>query len=240
MDKLIKEMDFLSKAERLRLLSTTAAAAPLAGGEIQFLPEEAREVKLIFEPCLRGNFLNRQFAFSEQAAGADEPEFEQVLVRAQTGVGGESMAERTVTHPEFARQKLHVQMMRELALDAGDGGFDSIGVLRIGGGLRLLRGINQAHQIVRRARQDLLECRAIRADGLHYPAEGGKHSVFRIHLENGVFGSEKSVPKPAAGNFAIESNPVLVPAGFRVGGIAMPDSWKKQDRMSRLENRGWT
>ena len=59
----------------------TAAVAPLAGGNIQLLPEEAREIKFIFETRLHGNFLDGEFAFSEQVASPDKPEFEQILVR---------------------------------------------------------------------------------------------------------------------------------------------------------------
>ncbi len=43
---------------------------------------------LVLEACLRGDFLDRKFGFGEQAAGADDAEFKQILVRTQTGVRG--------------------------------------------------------------------------------------------------------------------------------------------------------
>lgn len=43
-----------------------------------------------------------------------------------------------LTDSEFTRQQLHVQVAFEFVLDAGNGRFDSIGILRSDDGLRLL------------------------------------------------------------------------------------------------------
>ncbi len=81
-----------------------AAVAPLTWGKIQLLPEQAREIKFIFEARLRGNFLDGELAFSEQIAGGDQPKFQEILVRAQARVRGECMAEPTITDAKLARQ----------------------------------------------------------------------------------------------------------------------------------------
>ena len=44
--------------------------------------------------------------------------------------------------------------------------------------------------------------------------------------------------EPAARGFAVETDPMLVPAGFRVGRVAMPDSGKKQERVARFDRCG--
>ena len=216
----------------------TAAVAPLAGRNIQLLPKETREIKFIFEARLRGNFLDGEFAFGEQVASPEKSEFEQILVRAQAGMCRECMAKPTVTDTKFPCQKLHVQVARELVLDSGNGGFDGIGILCVTGRLRLLGGVGQAHQIVRRASKDLLECRAVRPNGLHYPAEGGKHGVLGMDFDDGIFCREQLVPKPTAGDFAIKADPVFVPAGFPVGRVAMPDFWKKKENMAGFNGCG--
>lgn len=111
----------------------------------------------VLEAGLNGNFLDGKCGFSEQVAGADDPKFEQILVRAQAGMRGKGAAEPPVADAEFFGHELHVQVAREFILDAGNGQFDGIGALRFGGRLRLLRGVTQAEQIDRRAGKDLLE-----------------------------------------------------------------------------------
>ena len=81
---------------------------------------------LVFEPGLRGDFLDGELGFSEQAPGANQPEFEQILVGTQAGMGHERGAEPTVTDAELLCQKFHVQAAREFILDVGDGEFDGV------------------------------------------------------------------------------------------------------------------
>ena len=47
--------------------------------------------------------------------------------------------------------------------------------------------------------------------------------------------------EPAAGDFTVKADPVFMPAGFRVGRVAMPDSGKKQESMTGLQwrRRNW-
>ena len=181
---------------------------------------------LVLEACLRGDFLDRKFGFGEQAAGADDAEFQQILVRTQTGMRSERAAEPTVTDAQFLRQTFHVQLARVSILDAGDGEFNGVRVLRFGGRLGLLRGVKQAQQVGGCPSKNLLQRRAVCPHGLHHAAEGGQHGVLGIDFQDGMFFGDEPVLEPAAGNFAIETDPMFMPASFGVWRVAVPDSGK--------------
>ena len=53
-----------------------------------------------------------------------------------------------------------------------------------------------------------------------------------------MFFGDEPVLEPAAGDFAIETDPMFMPAGFRVWRVAMPDSGKKQEGVARFDARG--
>ena len=181
---------------------------------------------LVLEPGLHGDFLYGQLGSGEQIAGADDPEFHDILVRTQAGMRSKGAAEPTVTDAEFLRQTLHVQIARVGILDAGDGEFNGVRILRFGGRLRLLRGVKQAQQVGGCAGKNLLERRAVCSHGLHHAAEGGQHGVFGVDFQDGMFFGDEPVLKPAAGDFAIEADPMFMPASLRVWRVAMPDSGK--------------
>ena len=104
--------------------------------------------------------------------------------------------------------------------------------------LRLLRGVKQAQQIGGCAGKNLLERRAVCPYRLHHAAEGGQHGVLGIDFQDGMFFGDEPVLQPAAGDFAVETDPMLMPAGFRVWRVAMPDSGKKQERVAGFDARG--
>ncbi len=192
----------------------------------------------VLETRLGGDFLDGETSFSEQAAGTDDPQLEEVLMWAQAGMRGEGAAEPTITHTEFAGQSFHVQIVRVLILDASNGEFDCVRILRFGGRLCLLGGIKQAQQVASGAGQDLLEGGTVSPDGLDYAGEGCQDSILGIDVEDRLFRGNEPVPEPFAGAFAVESNPVFVPSGLGVGRVAMPDSWKKQESMARFDAHG--
>ena len=77
----------------------------------------------------------------------------------------------------------------------------------------LLGGVNQANQIGRRAGQDQLERRAVRAKGLKNASERGQYGVLGGDFEDGLFSGDEFVPEPASGDFTVEANPMFMPAG---------------------------
>ena len=209
-----------------------AAAAPLTWSELQFLPEEAGEIELVFKARFRGDFLDREPRLGEQIARVHKSKFKQILVWTQPGVGGEGVAEPTVTYAEFLRQTLHVQIAAEITLQTPNRELNGVGILRFSGRLRLLRRVNEAHQNVGRAGEDLLERRAIPANRLHDPAERCQNGILGIQPHHGIAFGDEFVLKPAPRHRAIKTDPVFVPARFGVRRVTMPDVGKKQESMA--------
>jgi len=215
-----------------------AAASPLARGDIQFLLKQAREIMFVLKASLHRDFFDGELSFSEKIASPNKPEFEQVLMRPEPRMGGKRATKPSVTDPEFARQKLHVQLARVFVLNAGDRRFDDIAVLSFPGGLRLLSRVKQPEEVRRGARKDLLQSRSVGANRLKHSAERRQYGVLGVDFENRIFGRNKTMPEPLAGGFTVKADPVFVPAAFRVGGVAMPDSGEKKKSVARLDRGG--
>src|SRR5437899_653026 len=173
-----------------------AAAAPLAWRQVQLLLKKTRKIMFILESRLRGDFFDGELSFSEEIAGANQAEFEQVLVRPKPGMGGKSAAKPAVTDAQFARQKLHVQLARIFVLNAGYCRFDDVGILSFPGRLGLLSRVKQAEQVRGGASEDLLQGRAVGANRMDHSAECGEHRVLSIDFEDRIFRRYKTMPEP--------------------------------------------
>ena len=82
----------------------------------------------ILEARLHGDFFDRELSFRQEITGANQPEFEQVLVRTQPGMGGKSASKPAVTDTKFLRQNFHIQVARIFILNPGDSRFDDVDV----------------------------------------------------------------------------------------------------------------
>lgn len=67
---------------------------------------------------------------------------------------------------------------------------------------------------------------------------GQLHAGFSADAEDGIFGEADPVAKPLAGNFTIETDPMFMPVGFRVGRGAVPDARKEQKCMAGFDGGG--
>ncbi|HEX3357858.1 MAG TPA: hypothetical protein VHS31_12880 [Tepidisphaeraceae bacterium] len=73
---------------------------------------------------------------------------------------------------------------------------------------------------------------------MHHSAECGEYRVFGIDFEDWIFRRNKTMPEPLAGGFTVKADPMFMPAAFRVGRVAVPNSREKQKSVARFDGGG--
>jgi len=94
----------------------------------------------------------------------------------------------------------------------------------------LPRGIKQAQQAGGCSGQDLLQGRAALPDRLQDVAERGADRILGMNFADGLTWRDELLFLPAPGRLTVEANPVLMPAGIRIGRVAMPHAGEQEKR----------